>query len=682
MKGLIVALCLSLIGALAQAQAWSGIISSGRAIDWSNVGVIGGNPQTGALPSDSWTQCVTTACNTAFATPTAANINTAIAGASANTYVLLPAGTYSIGSPGILWNAVSNVELRGAGSNSTFLNFTASNTCQGTAADVCFQSSDPNYQGGPSNTATWSAGYSQGATSIMLSSKTNLSVGSYLILDQVDDTTDTGQPEFTCAVPTTCATAGAGGYTRSNRNQVQMVKVTSISGTGPFTIGISPGLYRDNWNINPGTSLPQAWWATSPAINDGIRDISLNHSTSDPPKGIEFFNCLNCWVSKVRSIYGAGIDGDSQAHVIFWNSPHGTVQSSYFFHNRTSGSASVLYGVALGLSSDTLVQNNIFEQVQAPVPEDGPCSGCVVAYNFDVNNEFQSLVFLNQGQFAHSVSDFMLFEGNQGAGAYADNFHGTHYLLTFFRDAYNGFQQNQGNIPNQNTSPFLLFAYSRDFNIIGNVLGSPALPQTGYQTVEPTAPNDLTIYGGIGWADNSGSTIPNDAQTPNSLMRWGNYDIVSAAVRWCGNSSNPGWSTTCSSTSEVPTGYSAFPNTVPASTALPSSFYLSAKPSWWTSGIAYPPIGPDVTSGNLRICHGGTNSGAYVTTSGQCPISTLDTLGGFANETPAMACFLNTMGGSPIGTDSSALAFNADSCYTVAPGAPPAPAANLFVMAK
>lgn len=663
------------------AQAWSGIIAPARAVNWANVGVPGGNPQTGGLPSDSWTQCTNTACTTAFTTPTAANINTAIAGAPAHTYVLLPAGTFSIGSPGIVWNSVSNVEVRGVGSNSTFLVFTANNICQGTSADVCMESADTNYQGGPSNVSNWTAGYAQGATTITLSSVPNLKVGTPIMLDQVDDATDTGQPQFTCGFPTTCATAGLGGYTRgtsasNSRSQSQLVTVTQCDGNSTpghacssgTNITISPGLYRNNWDINGATSAPQAWWATSPCSNDGIRNVSMNHDASDPLKGVEFFNCANGWVSGVRSTYSKAPSntGDSQAHVIFWNSPHGTVQNSYFYGNRTTGSASVLYGVAFGNSADTLVQNNIFEYVQAPVPEDGPCSGCVVAYNFDVNNEFQSLVFQNQGQFAHSVADYILYEGNQGAGIYMDNFHGTHYLHTVFRNAYNGFQQNQGNVTNQNTEPILLLAYSRFMNIIGNVLGSPALPHNKYQTLAPTVPIGTEIYT-LNCGDNgsiclSGS-IPNDSLTSTSLMRWGNYDTVTAAVRWCGNSSDPGWSTTCSSTSEVPTGDPTFPNTVPASLTLPASFYLSGKPSWWPNTIPYPPTGPDVTSGNLRICHGGTNQGAYVTASGQCPSSTLDTLGGFANANPAMNCFLNTMGGSPIGTDSSALAFNSSACY-------------------
>jgi len=110
----LVLIILLLIAVPASAQQWTGIIAPSRAANWANVGAAGGTPATGGLPSDSWTQCVTTAC-TSLATPanvTAANINTAIAGAPANTYIQLPAGSFTM-STGLVWNHKSNVELRG-----------------------------------------------------------------------------------------------------------------------------------------------------------------------------------------------------------------------------------------------------------------------------------------------------------------------------------------------------------------------------------------------------------------------------------------------------------------------------------------------------------------------------------------------------------------------------------------
>jgi len=159
------------------AQTWSGVISTGRAIDWSNAGVSGG------IPSGSWTQCG----STISAGASASTINTAIAACGTNQYVLLGAGTFNLTS-GLIFDVVNNVALRGAGANQTLLVFTGSASCQGLTALICFESSDTNYYGAPSNIANWTAGYSAGSTSLTLSSTTNLAVGSPITLDQLDDT--------------------------------------------------------------------------------------------------------------------------------------------------------------------------------------------------------------------------------------------------------------------------------------------------------------------------------------------------------------------------------------------------------------------------------------------------------------------------------------------------------------
>jgi hypothetical protein len=65
-----------------------------------------------------------------------------------------------------------------------------------------------------------------------------------------------------------------------------------------------------------------------------------------------------------------------------------------------------------------------------------------------------------------------------------------------------------------------------------------------------------------------------DAVTPDTILRWGNYDYASAAVRW--------------EASEIPTDA-----TVPGTHTLPASLYLAAKPAWF-GDAAWPPIGPDV----------------------------------------------------------------------------------------
>jgi hypothetical protein len=255
----------------------------------------------------------------------------------------------------------------------------------------------------------------------------------------------------------------------------------------------------------------------------------------------------------------------------------------------------------------------------------------------------------------HGINtDLNLYEGNVGSLVSGDDFHGTHNLDTFFRNYL------AGNYPACTTSaygtafasasfaactadqtPVQLMSFSRFFNFVGNVLGQPGI-QTTYQS------GSATIYQvGGGYTDGmTGVTVPNDPVTTQTLMRWGNYDTVNAAVQW--------------NSSEVPsslTGVQAsYVNSVPSSHTLPNSFYYSTQPSWWPSSKPWPLIGPDVTGGNIAG------------------------LAGHANTNPAEDCYLAS-GGAANGVNATALTFNPDSCYgstsLSGPPTPPAAPTNL-----
>src|SRR5207244_1842350 len=147
------------------AQLWSGILDTSRAIDWNQAGVIGGIPNRTSI-------CAT------LNPGAAAQINSAIASCPSGQVVFLNAGTYNLSS-GIVFDNKSNVTLRGAGANQTFLLFSAGGGCAGwSGADVCLMTADTGDggDGNYSNAASWTAGYSVGTTSITLGSVTKGSI--------------------------------------------------------------------------------------------------------------------------------------------------------------------------------------------------------------------------------------------------------------------------------------------------------------------------------------------------------------------------------------------------------------------------------------------------------------------------------------------------------------------------
>lgn len=638
-------------------QLWTGILAPARATNWSSAGVVGGIPST-------WTQCTNTACNTvatASCSATLAQINSALSGAPNNTYVLLPACNYSF-SGGIDFGNRSNVVLRGAGANQTLLVFTGSTGCYGITTSICARSADLNYNQSPSNTANWTAGYSQGATTITLSAVTNLKVGNPIILDQVDDVSgtqllagnDTGQV-FICDAGGTNGTNGCsengsgnqesgyqrGGGTNAVRDEQQIVTVTQCDGNSTVghacasgtNITISPGLRMPNWSA---TKSPGAWWATSPIQYDGVENLSVD-TTAGGEYSIQFFNCTSCWIKGVRSVV------PGRAHFGLLYSNHITVRDSYLY--STQNAASESYGVETGAGSDNLVENNICQKVAACLMTNSDDEGSVYGYNFDINNWYSpSSNWDSQQSYKHSVISYVLFEGNQGDGIYFDLFHGTGQFITAFRNRFNGQSNNNGVTATSHSNAFLIYPYNRYHNIIGNVAGQSGY-HTTYTSLQGSSGNtqDLSVF--VVGTGTVNCCSAGDPLTVSSLMRWGNYDTVSAAVRFVSSEVPSAFSDTTASTS-------IFVNPVPASQILPNSFYYAAKPAWWPATKAWPAVGPDVTGGNIA------------------------NVAGHAYTIPAQDCYTNTMSGPANGVG-NVLSFNASTCYSSGSVQLPAPPTNL-----
>ena len=633
-------LALLLCGARAAQAAtpWSGIIAPLRATDWTQAGARG------------TVLNATTICQTLQPGVTAAQINAAIAACSSAPgpvgtpakVVKLAAGTYNL-NPGIDFAGNSNVLLEGDGADKTLLVITGGGApCHNHYGNICLAqtNNETNWDGGPSNTANWTAGYAQGTTNITLSAVPNLKVGYMLFLDQADDAADTGSI-FVCddnTISPPCSLEGnTGNSQRTHRNQRQIVTVVSCGTATTFgaacngtNVTITPGLRMNTWRAS---QSPGAWWPTSPLFNSGVANLSIDGTKSAGAEGIVHDNCIDCVTRGVRVI-GFGKAGNELAY-----SARSSVLDSYFYlnqTNQTSAYASESFG-----TSDSLIQNNIFQYSAGPLMFNSDCSGCVAGYNFLINEYYTgSSGWSMPGSSQHTAgTEMLLYEGNVGAQSAADNFHGTHNLITEFRNYWTGTQVKcwiSGTYPNatfgacnNDRLAVMLRSYSRFYNFVGNVLGTQGI-NTSYLN---NSSEDATIYS-IGNGNTEGSvTVPNDPLVSTTLFRWGNFDVVNAANRFLA--------------SEVPSGIGTYANPVPASQALPPSFYLNAKPSWWRS-MPWPGIGPDVTGGNI--------SG----------------VAGHAYMNPAQDCYMNAMNGPADGTG-PVLTFNATNCYGTSTTTPPPP---------
>lgn len=623
------------------AQAWSGILSPSRATNWSQTGVEGG------IPSASWTQCGSTI---AAYSGSGQAIQTAIDNCSANHYVQLGAGTFTLSSGFTIdRNAVA---VRGMGADQTFLIINGDSigpTCgynNKGAVKLCASYSAPQSSG------NWTAGYSQGTTTVTLDNTSGITTGSLLMLDQLDDPPggypSSGDVLLCNSASSNCSALGSSGYSaagtgRDGRSAFDLEKVTAVLGGGQFA-------------ISPPISLPTFRSGQSPGyvydtnIGDilqgsGLEDLSVDFSgiTTGPITGVEVINTEDCWVKGVRIVYTAN---NSNFSMVLFNDIYMTLLSNYIYNSSTVTVGSYpIEGSDIGASR---IENNICQGVSCDLVTIGPMTNTVFSYNFTPGHTGPAWT-------RHGFGETMnLVEGNITMGAYSDVDHGTSAFNTFYRNAFTGNTYSSSGCYICNAVH--LESYSRFYNFLGNVLG-----YSGFTKYQNLGGYDTTSIYDLNWGGSaSGDSIPNDSNVSRTLMRWGNWDNVTGATRWCGNSSDTGWSTTCGSTSEVPSTIASFPNSVPTAgdtgigqSAMPSSLYLSLKPNWWPGSIPWPAIGPDITGGNIP----GTGGHAYLN--------------------PAANCYLNVMKGSVNGSGGP-LSFNAGTCYPQ--GQPPVPPTGLVAI--
>ena len=621
-----------LLPTLVQAQAWSGVITAPRAIDWSTAGVIGG------IPSSSWTQCGATVAGGTSGSPTStATIQAAITACTANHYVQLGAGYFST-----FCSSKNSVAIRGLGADQTFITGAGSN-CQYYTAMVTLTSGSLVSYMSPSTTYNWTGGLSKGSATLTISGTAGITPNSTLImLDQCDDgftTTsctgsiaDTGN-YFVCSNhPCISSSEDQSVAYRTNRAEEQIVMPTAAGG-GTITIP-SPGVESPQWRS---AQSPQAWIIGTALQFSGLENLSID-TTASGAEGINLDGCYNCWVSGVRILIPA-----SKTAIHLVQVAHSTIQNNYYYGSTGAQDA---YGIYLLNTSDNLIINNISHQDRGPIVFNAPASGDVVAYNFAVGNQPGSGWW---SYWHHNAGiAYILYEGNVASGVANDDIHGSHNMITQFRNYYFGYNEsNATKGGSSQVNPDFDGAFTRYSNVVGNILGNTvSAVQTAYSSTDVFAPSNTPAIYIIG----AGNGIPTDTVSATTMFRWGNWDAVTNASRFCTDATSP-----CTG-SEVPSGIGTYPNSVPGSHTLPNSFFLASKPAWWTATIPYPANGPDVSSG------------------------TISGVGGHANMNPAMNCYLNVMGGPANGTG-SVLTFNASTCYAAAPP-PPAPGTVMFVMAK
>lgn len=501
------------------AQAWSGILPTTRAIDWTHAGVVGG------IPSAAWPICATiNPEGTAIAPVAPSDISTAVT----NCAVAHPTGGVVLLAPGNFYfnsalGTTSNVALRGSGADKTLVYLISNSSTYGY------------FVGGGSgsgNHANWTGGFAKGTTSITIDANGGTLVPgkTFLMLQQCDTgfsapvSWSNGSP--VCTTGTNHVDTGEVFNCHNNANfcseqgsslgyssQIQNVLVTAVSGTGPWTVTISPGLYHSNWSSANATT---AQWQNVPNSNQGIEDMSIDATGSGAQmQGVLLFlNCYNCWAKGNRIIFYR------QQQIAMNFSAHLSILNNYI-PIPLNGQGT--YGIANLFSTDCLIENNI---VPAITPQGGT-NGDVYGYNFVTGNFnfFSNNQVANRIQPHEASQDYTLWEGNQVADVWVDGIHGIDFFETFFRNQATGEQIPFTQMTAQ--SDALVFTWGkRFFNAIGNVLGTQGWT-VNYEHRNGGGTTSPSVFNLGGNANFFG-----DQQVWKTLLRWGNCDPITAGCKF------------------------------------------------------------------------------------------------------------------------------------------------------
>ncbi len=354
---------LLMFSALSYGQAWSGILSPSRGIDWSQAGLPASFPDGETTPNP-WTpptrtQCTTSACNTVSGgNVTSSTINAAISSAPAGTYVLIPAGTFALGGDVSL--TASNVTIRGSGAASTKLTGGNINIGQGSWAGASLLTANP----------------AKGATSITVASPP--SAGRIAALEQCDDGFSAANANFThygsgtsctgsysdthglwvCGLSSTCDRNG--GTTNNPHFQAHVVWIPA-GGVSGNTVRLASPLMNSNWSTARTVSL--MWYNGSGTVGSGVQGVTIVGS-------INFNGTYGCWVKGVRFI-----STSASLLMTYHMDAHSLVANSYIGNTTNGINYLVQWGYDGGeqAQSDFLFINNIIEGGFTAGPTPGSC---------------------------------------------------------------------------------------------------------------------------------------------------------------------------------------------------------------------------------------------------------------------------------------------------------------------
>ena len=467
-----------------------------------------------------------------------AAIQKAIDAATAEQVVYLPRGTYKV-SGGLTLNGKS-ISIRGDGPDATLIRYDGSS---GIDIIKCTRGSD---YGNPIDIT---AGLEKGSTKLTLTSASSVNVGDIIWVSQEND------PDFVI-------NGGDNGFCSwcgrndGNRVMTQMDKVLAKTSN---TVTLERPLY-----LTFKTSLHPQLRTCATVTRVGIESLKVartNISAGADGSNLVLSLCDNSWITNCASqnpgrrhiflemCYACEVGQcDLRSDPDWWH--------NYSDHN---------YGIFMfSLNSDHLINDNIVFRCRHGLIFEGGGSGCVVAYNYSVGNVSEpDKDWLSGDLDTHGPHPFMnLFEGNVTSKLAHDNTFGSASHNTSFRNHVVNWSVSN-TTPTSGRWAMDIQQHSYYNNLVGNVIGQPG--DTGERFAK-TGISGRTLASYRFGFECPGCGTVTDPKVEQTTLVSGNYDYIGKGVIWDETSGH----------------------------VLPSSLYLTTRPSFWPASLPWPAFGPDL----------------------------------------------------------------------------------------
>lgn len=527
-------------------SSFAGILPDNRVVNWGgNAGVEGGIPNR-TIQFCNIKQGIPGSTNVAYGDNVHDDtqaIADALALCPSNQVIYIPEGTYRILGR-INCGLRDHFTIRGAGPGRTILSTAITNS---PTAIFYFGASEWNIPA--DRIKSWTGGHTKGSTTLTLSDTTGINPNTLLLLDQLNET------NLVSGVGSGGTVVFADRPHNGTRVMQQMVKVKSVDGNN---VTIAPPLA---WTFSP-SMAPEATRMIYTLRRVGIEDLTIENSTGTGGHFFFFDTAEECWFKNVET------RKVTATHIFLYQCLRCEIRDSYV-HDSFKFTVNAGYGIEVRKSTGVLIENNILYNLYSPLMLNSGSVGCVVGYNYihlTHNNDPTFMIYaISGGHGAHPMMN--LYEGNVASRFQSDYYWGSSSHQTLFRNYFHGTEA--GAIANRSCVAF--DGLSRSNNVIGNVLGSAPYRWVFEQTTNAYSHTDNIIYR-LGYPNMGNNRFaPLDPMpfwpiVSATLLRHGNYDQSSGSVTWSPSI---------------------------ASRELPTSMYLSGKPSWWGAS-RWPAIAPEL----------------------------------------------------------------------------------------